>query len=67
VRIRALLSAVEYIVALDPASFDAKRFAADMGLPENFVSPDGVNGRYVLRLRIADVSRKRFTGEVISA
>lgn len=67
VRIRALLSAVEYIVALDPASFDAKRFAADMGLPENFVSPDGVNGRYVLRLRIADVSRKRFSGEVISA
>lgn len=67
VRIRALLSAVEYIVALDPASFDAKRFAADMGLPENFVSPDGVNGRYVLRLRITDVSRKRFSGEVISA
>lgn len=66
VRIRALLSAVEYLVAIDPAVFDAKRFAADMGVPENFVSQDGSNGRYALRLRITDVGSKRFSGEVIS-
>lgn len=66
VRIRALLSAVEYIVAVDPTSFDAKRFASDMGLPENFVSPEGANGRYAIRLRIIDAGHKRFSGEVIS-
>ena len=66
-RVKALLSAMEYIVAVDPNSFDAKRFALDMGLPENFVSPDGVNGRYVLRIRVVDAGRRRFGGEVISA
>ncbi len=66
-RVKALLSSVEYIVAVEPGSFDAKRFASDMGLPENFVSPDGVNGRYVLRLRLVDASRRRFGGEIISA
>jgi len=66
-RAKALLSAAEYIVALEPGSFDAKRFAQDMGMPENFASPDGVNGRYVLRLRVVDASRRRFGGEIISA
>lgn len=66
-RVKALLSAMEYIVAVDPNSFDAKRFASDMGLPENFVSPDGVNGRYVLRIRVVDAGRRRFGGEIISA
>lgn len=66
-RIKALLSAMEYIVAIEPGSFDAKRFASDMAIPENFASPDGVNGRYVLRLRLVDASRRRFGGEIISA
>lgn len=66
-RVKALLSSMEYIVAVEPNSFDAKRFAADMGMPENFASPDGVNGRYVLRLRLVDASRRRFGGEIISA
>ncbi len=66
VRVRALLSAVEYIVAVDPTSFDAQRFALDMGLPENFVSSEGVHGRYAIRLRITDAGRKRFSGEIIS-
>ncbi len=66
-RIRVLLTATEYIVAIDPESFDAKRFAADMGLPENFASPDGMNGRYVLRIRLVDAAKRRFGGEVISA
>lgn len=66
-RIRALLTAMEYIVAIEPGSFDAKRFAVDMGLPENFASTDGVNGRYVLRLRLVDATRRRFGGEIISA
>ncbi len=66
-RVKALLSAMEYIVAIEPGSFDAKRFAQDMGMPDNFVSPDGVNGRYVLRLRLVDASRRRFGGEIISA
>lgn len=66
-RVKALLSAMEYIVAIEPGSFDARRFAQDMGMPENFVSSDGVNGRYVLRLRLMDASRRRFDGEIISA
>lgn len=66
-RVKALLSAMEYIVAVEPNSFDAKRFASDMGMPENFASPDGVNGRYVLRLRVVDAGRRRFGGEIISA
>jgi DNA-binding response OmpR family regulator len=66
-RVRALLSGMEYIIAVEPNSFDAKRFASDMGMPENFASPDGVNGRYVLRLRLVDASRRRFGGEIISA
>lgn len=65
-RIRALISAVEYIVAIDPTSFDAKRFASDMGIAENYVSPDGANGRYVFRLRMVDAVQKRFSGEIIS-
>jgi DNA-binding response OmpR family regulator len=66
-RIRVLLTATEYILAIDPESFDAKRLAADMGLPENFASPDGVNGRYVLRIKLVDAARRRFGGEIISA
>lgn len=66
-QVKALLLAMEYVLAIEPGSFDAKRFAADMGMPENFTSPDGVNGRYVLRLRLVDASRRRFGGEIISA
>lgn len=66
-RVRTLLSSMEYIVAIEPGLFDAKRFAADMGMPENFASADGVNGRYVLRLRLVDASKRRFGGEIISA
>lgn len=66
-RVRALLSGMEYIIAIEPGSFDAKRFASEMGLPENFSSSDGVNGRYVLRLRLVDAARRRFGGEIISA
>ncbi len=66
-RIKVLLSAQEYILAIEQNSFDAKRFAADMGLPENFASSDGVNGRYVLRLRLVDAAQRRFGGEIISA
>ncbi|MFZ1626420.1 MAG: response regulator [Candidatus Moraniibacteriota bacterium] len=65
-RIRALLTATEYIIAIEPGSFDAKRFAADMGLPENFASSEGVNSRYVLRLRPTDATSQRFDGEIIS-
>ncbi len=65
--IRALLSATEYLVAIEPGSFDAHRLARDLGLPENFAGSDGVNGRYILRLRLVDAHRRRFGGEVISA
>lgn len=65
-RVKALLSGMEYTVAVEPGTFDAQRFASDLGLPENFASPDGPNGRYVLRLRLVDASRRRFGGEIIS-
>lgn len=66
-RVKAALSVVEYVLAIDPESFDARRFASDMGIPEDFSSPDGVNGRYVLRLRLVDAARRRFGAEIISA
>lgn len=66
-RIRSLLSSREYILALDPESYDAKRFASDMGLPENYASSEGTDGRYVLRLRlIGGTTHKSFEAEIIS-
>jgi DNA-binding response OmpR family regulator len=66
-RIRVLLSSTEYILAIEPGLFDANRLASDLGLPENYASSDGVNGRYVFRIRLVDASKRRFGGEIISA
>jgi len=66
-KIRALLSAREYILAVEMTSYDAKRFASDMGLPENYASSEGSDGRYVLRLRLASgTTHKNFDAEIIS-
>lgn len=66
-RIRSLLSSREYILAVDTASYDANRFASDMGLPENYASSEGSDGRYVLRLRlVGGTTHKSFDAEIIS-
>lgn len=68
-RVRALLSVdvQEYILAVELESFDGKRFAADIGLPEDLTSPEEAHGRYVLRLRRVEGDQSRFDAKIISA
>lgn len=67
-RIKVLFTSQDYILAIDPKLFDGGRFATDMGLPEDYTSPDGVNGKYVLRVRMTEAGqRKRFEADLISA
>ena len=64
---KMLLSTTEYLVALDPKSYDGQRFARDMGLPENFMCTTGEGERYVLRVRVLDAPRKQLSAEIICA
>ncbi len=66
-RAKMLLATTEYLVAIDPSSYDGKRFARDMGMPENFTCTTGEGERYVLRVRVLDAPRKRLSAEIICA
>lgn len=66
-RLRAQLTATEYFLGIDTESYDAARFARDMGLHTSFVCASGDNQgqRYVLRLKLIDAHTKRFEAELV--
>ncbi len=66
-RIRAFFGSTEFLVAIDPSLFDGRKFALDLGLPENYVCTTGEGSHYVLRLRFTDDTRKHLSAEVICA
>ncbi len=66
-RIKMLLSTTEYLIAIDPTSYDGVRFARDIGLPENFVCTTGEGERYILRVKVLDAARKQLKAEIICA
>lgn len=66
-RAKMLLATTEYLVAIDPKTYDGRRFALDMGLPENFMCTTGEGERYVLRVKVLDAQRKQLTAEIICA
>ncbi len=66
-RAKMLLSTTEYLVSIDPTTYDGKRFARDMGLPENFMCMTGEGERYVLRVKVLDAPRKQLSAEIICA
>lgn len=66
-RIKMLLSTTEYLLAIDPTLYDGVRFARDMSLPENLVCTTGEGERYILRVKVLDVARKRLSAEIICA
>ncbi len=64
---KMLLSTTEYLVAIDPTSYDGRRFALDLGLPENFMCTTGEGTQYVLRVKVLDAPRKQLSAEIICA
>ncbi len=61
-RVKNLLENKTYVVNIDPHSLDAERLLKDLGLDENFNTPDG--GRWVLRLRLRSLEKKQFDAEL---
>lgn len=64
-RLKAQLSAHEYLLAVDSKSFDGQKFAKDFGLHPDFLCETGEGTRYVLRIRKADSQGKHFDAELI--
>lgn len=62
-RVTSLLENKAYSLNIDPHSLDAPRFLKDLGLGENFNTPDG--GRWVLRLRLRSLEKKQFDAELV--
>lgn len=56
----------EYILEVNLESYDGKRFAETLGLPEN-LRVEQVSNRYVLRLRRVEGVEGRFDAKIISA
>ena len=66
-RVKMLLTSTEYLVAIDPNSYYGKKFARDLGLPENYACATGEGSHYVLRVRVTDGARKQLSAEIICA
>lgn len=62
-RIKGLLENQEYHVNIDAHSLDAERLSKDLGIDENFNTPDG--GKWTLRLRVRSLEKKQFDAELI--
>lgn len=62
-RVKSLLENKAYTVNIDPHSLDGERLLKDLGLDENFNTPDG--GRWVLRLRLRSLEKKQFDAELV--
>lgn len=65
VRIRALVSHSEYLIALDPRSLDAQKLASDLRINPNFSCAENGGRQFALRLRIKDVSERRFDADLV--
>lgn len=62
-RVKNILENKEYCVNIDPHSLDGERLARELGIDENFKTPDG--GRWVLRLRLRSMDKQKFDAELI--
>lgn len=63
-RVKSILENKEYCVNIDPHSLDAERLSRELGIDENFKTPDG--GRWVLRLRLRNLDKQQFDAELIA-
>lgn len=67
-RVNDILTSKEYVLAIDPFSFDAAKFAQDFKLNPDFVcSEEKVGGRVVLKLRKMDGGSEHFDAEITCA
>lgn len=64
-RVRAVLAGGEYIIAIDPTQYDARKMASDLGLHPEFLSTSGQGERLALRLRVRDIKEKTFDAQII--
>lgn len=63
-RIKNILENKEYCVNIDSHSLDAERLTKELGIDENFKTPDG--GKWVLRLRLKSLNKQQFDAELIA-
>lgn len=67
-RVNAILTSKEYVLAIDPFSFDAAKFAEDFKLNPDFVCPEEkAGGRVTLKLRKSSSDSKHFDAEITCA
>ena len=62
--VRTILSGGEYVLAIDPKSFDAQEFAGDFDIHPSFSSEAGT---VAFRVRVKDSNKKTFEAEIITA
>ncbi len=63
-RIKALFTATEYLIGIDPFNYDAAKFARDFNLNPDFLCSERENGKLVLRLHLRDAGDRRFDAEL---
>ena len=63
-RIKALMENKEYRINIDPHSLDGERLSKELGIDENFNTPDG--GKWVLRLRLRSAEKQEFDAQLIA-
>ncbi|MBP7811969.1 MAG: response regulator [Candidatus Moranbacteria bacterium] len=61
-RVKSILENKEYCVNIDPHSLDAERLSRELGIDEDFRTPDG--GKWVLRLRLRNLDKQQFDAEL---
>ncbi len=67
-RINSILTAKEYVLGIDPFSFDAARFAQDFSLNPDFICPEErTGGRIALKLRKRSADDRFFEAEILCA